>query len=533
MQPKIKSALHIVWFKRDLRVVDHIPLVSACQSGAVLPLFCWEETVLTGADYAIQHQQFTRECLSELKVALENMGLQLHESSVGILQTLTLIAQNHTIAALYSHEETGNGATFAIDLLVKKWCENQHIPWHETPQNGVVRRLKSRDHWNTSWEKRMREALMPAPRDALAAVNMMLPNAIHPMVAGDDKPKRQQGGRARALRILNSFLVERAAGYRGGISSPLKAIKNGSRLSPYIAFGCVSMREVVQASREQAMSLNNQNVFDKKLAAGLKGFESRLHWHCHFMQKLEDAPFQEFENLHSAYDGLRDSLVASVEQKRRLQAWQTGTTGWPLVDACMAMLRHTGWINFRMRAMLMSTASYLFWLHWRESGLHLAREFLDYEPGIHWPQSQMQSGTTGINTLRIYNPIKQAQDHDPKGDFVRHWLPALKNVPDTWIFEPWLMPNNLQLKYGCILDKDYPMPVLTVEYAIRRARLNLTALRKDDDVKREAQGIVKKHGSRAGMAGGIRDKNGNIIAKKSSKLKQTEISAKTKQQLLF
>ena len=105
------------------------------------------------------------------------------------------------------------------------------------------------------------------------------------------------------------------------------------------------------------------------------------------------------------------------------------------------------------------------------------------------------------------------------------------------------MPNNLQLKYGCILDKDYPMPVLNIDYAMRRARLNLTALRKDDDVRKEAQSIVKKHGSRAGMAGGIRDKNGNIIAKKSnelmqrkvksSKLNTAELKEKAKQQLLF
>ncbi len=533
MSKLIKPEVHIVWFKRDLRVVDHIPLVEACQSGAVLPLFCWEQNVISGPDYSFQHQAFTRECLAELAVALENCGLQLHESALGIVETLQYIQQNFQIAALYSHEETGNGATFAIDLAVKKWCAAHQILWHETPQNGVVRRLKTRDSWNAQWEKRMRSSITPAPRDALAAPTIILPNAMQHIAKGEDKPKRQQGGRARGLRILNSFLTDRGAGYRGGISSPLKAIKNGSRLSPYITFGCVSMREVVQASREQAMALTHRDLFEKKLAGGLKGFESRLHWHCHFMQKLEDAPYQEFENLHSAYDGLRDDLVTTIEQKRRLQAWQTGTTGWPLIDACMAMLRHTGWINFRMRAMLMSTASYLFWLHWRESGLHLAREFLDYEPGIHWPQTQMQSGTTGINTLRIYNPVKQAQDHDPRGEFVRHWLPALKNIPDTWIFEPWLMPHNLQLKYGCVLDKDYPMPVLNVDYAIRRARLNLTALRKDDDVRKEAQLIVKKHGSRAGMAGGIRDKNGNIKTKKASKLSALEATSKTKQQLLF
>jgi deoxyribodipyrimidine photo-lyase len=161
----------------------------------------------------------------------------------------------------------------------------------------------------------------------------------------------------------------------------------------------------------------------------------RQHWHCHFMQKLEDEPRLEFENLHRAYDGMRPDIA----DPQRLAAWCAGQTGFPFIDACMRALHQHGWINFRMRAMLMSFASYHLWLPWRETGLHLARKFVDYEPGIHWSQVQMQSGTTGINTTRVYNPIKQAQDHDPNGNFVRHWLPRMRAVPQPWLFQPWLM----------------------------------------------------------------------------------------------
>ena len=130
------------------------------------------------------------------------------------------------------------------------------------------------------------------------------------------------------------------------------------------------------------------------------------------MQKLEDEPAIEWRNFARVFNGLRPGDATPLEGLHRdhFEAWCEGRTGYPMVDACMRQLRATGWLNFRMRAMLVSFAAYHLGLHWREPGLFLARQFLDFEPGIHWSQMQMQSGTTGINTLRIYSPAKQARD---------------------------------------------------------------------------------------------------------------------------
>jgi deoxyribodipyrimidine photo-lyase len=517
----MSNSIVIVWFKRDLRVVDHAPLAAACAQGAVLPLFCWEPSVWGGPDYAKQHQAFVTECLAELEVTLKKIGLKLQVSNAGIIETLIKISSQVNIAAIYSHEETGNLASYLVDKAVTNWCKTKHINWQEFSQNGVVRRLKSRNEWNKHWEQRMNAPLQALATKALDAPGITMPQVPLTLAVGIDKHKRQKGGRIHALELFNSFLDGRAAKFRYGISSPLTAVTAGSRLSPYLAYGCLSMREVVQATRNRRAWANEvPHMFPSSLNAGLIGFESRLHWHCHFMQKLESEPEMEFENLHHAHDGMRDETLSDAESQRRLQSWSKGETGWPLVDACMAMLRETGWVNFRMRAMLMSSASYLYWLHWRGSGLHLAREFLDYEPGIHWSQSQMQSGTTGINTLRIYNPIKQAQEQDPKGAFVRHWLPALKNVPDTWIFEPYLMPKAQQLQYGCVLDKDYPEPIVDIAKATREARANITSARKKEGVYNETQAIIKKHASRKGMLGGSRDKNGFETNTNKNKVKK-------------
>ena len=167
-----------------------------------------------------------------------------------------------------------------------------------------------------------------------------------------------------------------------------------------------------------------------------------------------------------------------------------------MVDACMRSLLATGWLNFRMRAMLVSFASYHLWLHWRLPGLFLARQFLDFEPGIHWSQMQMQSGTTGINTLRMYSPAKQARDQDPEGIFIRRWCPELARVPLPYLAEPWKMDISVQRMVGCIIGVDYPAPVVDEKVALKLAKDRLYGLRQTSAARLEAGAVQARHGSR-------------------------------------
>ena len=307
---------------------------------------------------------------------------------------------------------------------MRAWAAAHGIPWHERRQTGVIRRLARRDGWARHWDQQMRRPLVPAPL-RLMAVPGIDPGTLPPShawaCAADPCPGRQRGGRAAGEATLRSFLDERGRPYRTAMSSPAAGAVHCSRLSPHLAWGTVSIREALQAAEARLASL----APDERPAwrGSLASFIGRLHWHCHFIQKLESEPRIEWRTFHPAYEGLRGTDEA------RLAAWAEGRTGWPFVDACMRMLRATGWLNFRMRAMVMSVASYQLWQDWRPTGLELARLFTDYEPGIHWPQAQMQSGTTGINTLRIYNPIKQGLDHDPDGSFIRRWCPELARRP--------------------------------------------------------------------------------------------------------
>jgi deoxyribodipyrimidine photo-lyase len=323
-----------------------------------------------------------------------------------------------------------------------------------------------------------------------------------------DSTERQRGGEPVAADVLDDFLSRRGRSYAGGISSPLSAATSCSRLSPYLAFGALSMRTVWQASetrrREVASALATTTAPAERATLrawqrSLRAMQSRLHWHCHFMQKLEDEPEIEFHNMVRAVDGLREQEISAS----LLAAWQTGHTGYPLVDACMRSLVATGWLTFRMRALLVSFASYSLWLHWRPTGIHLARQFLDFEPGIHWSQMQMQSGTTGINTLRIYNPTKQALEQDPHGVFIKRWVPELAGVPPVFIHMPWTMPAAVQEASGCRIDREYPAPLVDHALAIRVAKQRLAVVRADPRARAEARNVAQRHGSRRDRRGAM------------------------------
>ena len=477
--------VHVVLFKRDLRVHDHRPLREAARRGRVLPLYVVEPELWAQSDASARQWAFCAEALADLQADLARLGAPLVLRVGEVIGVLAHLQTQVSIEALWSHEETGNGWTYARDRALARWCRTEGIPWHQFPQNGVVRVLASRDGWAQRWEERMGQRPLDPPSSLEGVRELALPPGGLPTAEAlalppDPCPGRQPGGRQAGLALLESFLAERGQGYMKGLSSPNTAGVSCSRLSPHLAFGTLSMREIVHASRRRR---------------GPRAFEERLHWHCHFMQKLESEPELEVREAHPAFAGLRST------DPERLAAWSEGRTGLPFVDACQRALNAEGWINFRMRALLMAVASYHLWIHWRDSGLVLARRFVDYEPGIHWMQCQMQAGTTGINTVRLYNPVKQGLDHDPSGIYVRRWVPELAGVPLIHLHTPWTMTAAEQEAAGCVLGVHYPAPIVDHQQAARDARDRVWAVRRGAGFRARADAIQERHGSRrSGLA---------------------------------
>ena len=494
--------MQVVWFKRDLRIADHAPLAKAAKSGQCLCLYVYEPELIHSDEFDASQLQFINESLRQLDLQLRKIGGKLSLRVGRMPDVLDELHREHGIDALWSHEETGNKLTYDRDRRVADWAARNGIPWREIPQNGVVRRLRSRDGWSRQRDAFLKQPMAPTPTRVdhpsdVSEGEIQTPDALG--LRPTDKTDLQRGGELVGSEVLHSFLFDRGEQYSKEMSSPVTAWNSCSRLSPYLAWGCLSMKHVSHAVRDRRAELKQSKAAGSSTGGwlmSLKAYESRLSWHCHFMQKLEDEPAIEFENMSRVYDGMREDDF----NQSYFDAWCAGQTGYPLVDACMRALHQHSWINFRMRAMLVSFASYHLWLHWRPTALFLGKHFLDFEPGIHYSQVQMQSGTTGINTVRIYSPIKQVKDQDPQGEFIRKYVPELADVPDDHLAEPHKMALSTQSKVGCRIGKDYPKPIVEHGAAYRSARERIYAVRRGENARTDAKRVFQKHGSRKGPA---------------------------------
>ncbi len=480
-----RDSINIVWLKRDLRLHDNEAICNAINTNKpFLILYVFETILLNDEHYNQRHWNFIKQSLVDLNKELKNYNSKVLVIQSEITNAFNLIQNYYKIEHVFSHQETGIEITYQRDKDFARYCRNNSIQWIENINNGVFRGLQNRTQWFEKWNDFMEKPQLnftPNTNQIISIDKITIIESISSTTSLSTKTseKFQKGGRETGLKYANSFFKSRHEEYMFKISKPEQSRYHCSRLSPYLAWGNLSVREIYQ---------KGQATKNKSNKIHIGAFVSRLRWQAHFIQKFEMEHTMEHASVNKGYHKLKKSI-----SKRYQEAWKKGLTGFPLVDACMRCLHETGYLNFRMRALVVSFFTHILWQPWQEATKHLSQQFLDFEPGIHFPQIQMQAGETGINNLRIYNPIKNGIDHDEDAIFIKKWVPELRNLQTSFAHQPFLMTPLEQQLYNFKLGEDYPNPIVDIQSSRKFASDILWGLRNDPEVKNDSYRILKRH----------------------------------------
>ncbi|WP_198658946.1 cryptochrome/deoxyribodipyrimidine photo-lyase family protein [Winogradskyella tangerina] len=481
-----REPINVVWLKRDLRLQDNEAIANALKSKRrTLLLYVFEFILLNDNHYSERHFNFIKESLRDINEQLKAYNSKVLTVTSDIQTAFNLIQEFYKVETIFSHVETGLLVTYNRDKEFTRYCRNNLIQWSESKNNGVERGLVNRENWFENWEDYMNQDLEVFQPNDLQLLQLEDIEDLENVLTVTDletpsESKFQKGGSTTGWKYANSFLESRHEVYMFNISKPEESRSSCSRISPYIAWGNLSIRQVFQKAQEVKSNTNDKRH--------ISAFISRLRWQAHFIQKFEMEHTMENASVNKGYHKLKKSISEDYQK-----AWREGQTGFPLVDASMRCLIETGYVNFRMRAMLASFFTHILWQPWQAATAHLSQQFLDFEPGIHFPQLQMQAGETGINNLRIYNPTTNSLKHDPGAIFIKKWVPELAHLDTPFIHEPYLMTEMEQAFYNFKLGVDYPHPIVDIKENRKRASDILWNMKKDPEVIEESFRILKRH----------------------------------------
>ncbi|MFT4261726.1 MAG: FAD-binding domain-containing protein [Candidatus Woesearchaeota archaeon] len=460
----------IVWHRRDLRTQDNKALYEAQKKGEVLPVFIidpffFRENNETNPDRII----FMLESLEDLNNQYKKLGTNLTILFGDSIQKITAISKKYDALVYYNHDTNMN---FGLERD-KKIANN--ILFKGFDNDAIIRQGNSRIEWHKNCTNYFETKLLEPKKinqKNIIPQEISIQEIIRKYNIKKEKSDVPKGGSREAHKRLKYFL-QNIDLYTKSISKPFLSELNTSRLSAHISFGCISLKEIYKETQKCE--------FKQK-----KFFITRLYWNQHFTQKMQDNPSLTTKAVNPVFEENYDKIYSFNQEFT--DAWKQGKTGYPLVDASMRCLVKTGFLNFRMRAMVASFFCYILKQNWKTGADFMHYHLIDADVAINYAQWQMQAGMVGIHPNRIYNPKKQIIDNDSNCEFIKKYVEELKDIPKEYIISPEKLKNiqltlneskNNQLKEIKKTLKNYPKPIINFDKQARSARKTYKVLNEE------------------------------------------------------
>jgi deoxyribodipyrimidine photo-lyase len=457
----------IWWIRRDLRLSDNVALTSAIKKAEnILPVFILDPTLIQSEYVGEKRWAFLLAGLHNLDSNLAKRGSSLiirHGEPMMQLEKVIHESGAETIFAEEDFSPYAQGRDHRIarqlPLRLMAGLTLRH-PASVLKENGLPYTVFT--PYSRAWKASPLpdgDSLLPTP-DRIPASSETLSEGLPSepaLPASIPFPPSEAEGQRR----LQAFAQPNNAPiYRYNLERDRMDLDGTSRLSPYLRFGMISIRQAVVAAASAIESAHGPEAH-----RGAEVWLNELIWREFYFSILFHFPYVRQMSFR---EPLR--RINWVNDKEAFHAWCEGRTGYPIIDAAMRQLLHIGWMHNRAR---MIAASFLVkdllidW-HWGEKWF--MQHLLDGDPAANnggW-QWTAGTGTDAAPYFRIFNPVLQGKKFDPQGGYIRQWVPELSRVPEKSIHEPWKMPAELQRSSACMIGKDYPAPI--IDHSLARLR---------------------------------------------------------------
>ena len=455
----------IVWFRNDLRVDDHEPLVRAAASGLpVIALYCFDPRQFGQTSFGFpktgaHRAKFLMESVRDLRQSLQKLGVNLIVRMDKPEEVLKELSETMTIKNIYYHDEIGSEER-SVEKYVKESCPNVTFYSYEGHNlihpNDLPFSVANLPDIFTQFRKQVERRLFV--RDAFPVPSFSQQVEI-------------EEGQLPTLQDLGLQEVQEASAFFGGETEGKKRLqhyffeadclkqyketRNGmlerddsSKFSPYLAHGCLSPRTIYWAiKRYETERVANDSTY-------WLFFE--LLWRDYFYlvhKKYGNRLFQQ--------GGLDDVKLSWSTDEKWMEAWLNGQTGYPLVDANMLELKQIGFMSNRGRQNVASFLTKNLGIDWRVGAEWFESTLIDYDVSSNYGNWCYVAGVgNDARVFRVFNVVKQGKDYDAKGLYAKYWLPVLQHVPAHRVYDVFKLSQEEQENYQLRLGMDYPNPVV-------------------------------------------------------------------------